>query len=285
MTKRHLEIFVEACRHMSFSRAAEALGTTQPAVSLAIGELEGHYGVRLFERMNRRVYLTQAGETLLATAREILRGFQEAENQLHQGPYRLRVGANVTFGSTRRPAVLNQFQARFPLVELQALVGNSDEIETKLLENQLDVGVVDNVNFSPQLHTRPLFQEVMAVLCAPDFPRQPASLEELSRLPLLLREKGSGTRLSIDRTFEERGLSPQPFLESISSTALVEAAKAGLGIAILSEVLVRRELKSGALVTLELPGVRFFRQYTCALHKQKALAPPLEAFLALLRNP
>ena len=85
MTRRHLIIFVEACHCQSFSKAAEHLNTTQPAVSLAIRELEAHYGVKLFERMNRRIYLTQAGRALLAQAEEILWGFQEAEDLLGKG--------------------------------------------------------------------------------------------------------------------------------------------------------------------------------------------------------
>ena len=98
MTRKHFTIFVEVCRFLNFSQAAEALNTTQPAVSLAVKELESHYGVALFERMNRRVYLTPAGEALLATAQDVLRGFQEAEETLGQGrPLALRVGANVSF--------------------------------------------------------------------------------------------------------------------------------------------------------------------------------------------
>lgn len=120
MTKRHFTIFAEVCRQMSFSKAAEALNTTQPTVSLAIKELEEHYGVRLFERMNRRIYMTEAGRALLSTAQEVLRGFQQAEDQLRKAPYRLRVGANVTFGATRLPRVLAQFRRKCPQVELSA---------------------------------------------------------------------------------------------------------------------------------------------------------------------
>ena len=155
MTKRHFTIFAEVCRQMSFSKAAEALNTTQPTVSLAIKELEEHYGVRLFERMNRRIYMTEAGRALLSTAQEVLRGFQQAEDQLRKAPYRLRVGANVTFGATRLPRVLAQFRRKCPQVELSALVGNSDGIERLLLENRLDVGLVDNVTFSQHLRVQP----------------------------------------------------------------------------------------------------------------------------------
>ncbi|MGI6256205.1 MAG: LysR family transcriptional regulator [Acutalibacter sp.] len=284
MTKRHLEIFVEVCSHMSFSQAAQTLGTTQPAVSLAIKELESHYGTRLFERMNRRVYLTAAGRTLLSSAQEILRGFQQAEDLLREGPSSLRVGANVTFGATRLPGLMSQLRQRFPQAELSALVVNSHKVQELLLSNQLDVGVVDEVSFLPQLRTFPLFREDMAVLCAPHFTPAPSTLEELARVPLLLREPGSGTRRSVDWVFQERGLSPQPFLESSSTAGLLAAAEAGLGVAIVAPSLAKASLDRGTLVRRELEGVRFPRQYSCALHRQKLSSPLLEECLRLLRQ-
>lgn len=284
MTKRHLEIFVEICRSMSFSQAAQALGTTQPAVSLAVKELEIHYGVRLFERMNRRVYLTAAGKTLLGCAQEILQGFRQAEDLLRKEPSSLRVGANVTIGATRLPEVMTRLRQEFPQAELSALVDNSRKIQDLLLSNQLDLGVVDEVRFLPQLRTFPLFREDMAVLCAPDFTPLPTTLEELAKVPLLLREEGSGTRRSVDWVFQERGLSPHPFLESASTGGLLAAAEAGLGVTILSPSLAQSSLDRGALIRLPLEGIRFPRQYSCALHRQKASTPLLEECLRLLRQ-
>ena len=284
MTKRHLEIFVEVCRLMSFSQAAQSLGTTQPAVSLAVKELESHYNTKLFERMNRRIYLTAAGRTLLSSAQEILRGFQQAEDLLREEPSSLRVGANVTFGATRLPAIMTQLQQRFPQAELSALVVNSRKVQELLLANQLDVGVVDEVSFLPQLRTFPLFREEMVVLGSPGCAPLPSSWEELARLPLLLREPGSGTRRSVDWVFQEHGLSPQPFLESASTAGLLAAAEAGLGVAILSPSLAKSCLDRGTLVQAQIPGVRFPRQYSCALHRQKLSNPLLEECLRLLRQ-
>lgn len=281
MTRKHFTIFVEVCRFLNFSQAAEALNTTQPAVSLAVKELESHYGVALFERMNRRVYLTPAGEALLATAQDVLRGFQEAEETLGQGrPLALRVGANVSFGEAGLAQVLGRFRQEHPQVRLRALVANSDKIQSLLAENQLDVGIVDGLGASERLRAQPLYQEDL-VLAAPGRFPAPATVEELAALPLLLREPGSGLRSSVDRVFSQQGLAPQPLLESTSTAALAQAAKAGLGVAILPEALAQRE--SGLQVGT-VPEVRFFRQFACALHRQKAPSPALEAFLALLRD-
>lgn len=282
MTRKHFTIFVEVCRFLNFSQAAEALNTTQPAVSLAVKELESHYGVALFERMNRRVYLTPAGEVLLATAQDVLRGFQEAEETLGQGrPLALRVGANVSFGEAGLAQVLGRFRQEHPQVRLRALVANSDKIQSLLAENQLDVGIVDGLGVSERLRAQPLYQEDLVLAAAPGRFPAPATVEELAALPLLLREPGSGLRSSVDRVFSQQGLAPQPLLESTSTAALAQAAKAGLGVAILPEALAQRE--SGLQVGT-VPEVRFFRQFACALHRQKAPSPALEAFLALLRD-
>lgn len=282
MTRKHFTIFAEVCRFLNFSQAAEALNTTQPAVSLAVKELESHYGVALFERMNRRVYLTPAGEALLATAQDVLRGFQEAEETLGQGrPLALRVGANVSFGEAGLAQVLGRFRQEHPQVRLRALVANSDKIQSLLAENQLDVGIVDGLGVSERLRAQPLYQEELVLAAAPGRFPAPATVEELAALPLLLREPGSGLRSSVDRVFSQQGLAPQPLLESTSTAALAQAAKAGLGVAILPEALAQRE--SGLQVGT-VPEVRFFRQFACALHRQKAPSQALEAFLALLRD-
>lgn len=282
MTRKHFTIFAEVCRFLNFSQAAEALNTTQPAVSLAVKELESHYGVALFERMNRRVYLTPAGEALLATAQDVLRGFQEAEETLGQGrPLALRVGANVSFGEAGLAQVLGRFRQEHPQVRLRVLVANSDKIQSLLAENQLDVGIVDGLGASERLRAQPLYQEDLVLAAAPGRFPAPATVEELAALPLLLREPGSGLRSSVDRVFSQQGLAPQPLLESTSTAALAQAAKAGLGVAILPEALAQRE--SGLQVGT-VPEVRFFRQFACALHRQKAPSPALEAFLALLRD-
>ena len=210
MTKRHLEIFVEICRSMSFSQAAQALGTTQPAVSLAVKELESHYGVRLFERMNRRVYLTAAGKTLLGCAQEILQGFRQAEDLLRKEPSSLRVGANVTIGATRLPEVMTRLRKEFPQAELSALVDNSRKIQDLLLSNQLDLGVVDEVRFLPQLRTFPLFREDMAVLCAPDFTPLPTTLEELPKCLCCCGRKAAAPAGRWTGSFRSGGFLPIP---------------------------------------------------------------------------
>ena len=285
MTRKHFTIFVEVCRFLNFSQAAEALNTTQPAVSLAVKELESHYGVALFERMNRRVYLTPAGEALLATAQDVLRGFQEAEETLGQGrPLALRVGANVSFGEAGLAQVLGRFRQEHPQVRLRALVANSDKIQSLLAENQLDVGIVDGLGVSERLRAQPLYQEDLVLAAAPGRFPAPATVEELAALPLLLREPGSGTRNSVDAILQTVGRKAAPLVESISTASLVSCAASGQGIAILPRSQVRQALAEGRLRELEIDGPAFSQQYFLVYHRNKYLTDGMKRVIEVIRE-
>ena len=169
MTLRHLEIFRADCQLESVTLAAEQLNMTQPAVSLAIRELESFYGTRLFERMNRRIYITDAGRTLLQYADTILSQFQESVQILQEARHSgsCRFGVHVTFGETCMPIILKRLSEELPDITAKAFVGNSRKNEEMLLRNELDFAVIDNVTLSPGLTVLPLCRERMAVVCRP----------------------------------------------------------------------------------------------------------------------
>lgn len=287
MTLRHLEIFRAVCRKESVTAAAEQLNMTQPAVSQAIRELESFYGVRLFERMNRRVYITESGRTLLQYADTIVSQFQDSVQvlrEVHHGGT-CRFGVHVTFGETRLSAVLKQLQAGLPQIALRAFVGNSRKNEDMLLRNELDFAVVDNVTLSPSLTVQPLYREAMAAVCCPAYrPGSRISLEELAREQLLLREPGSGTRSSIDGVFQAIGTPAAAFLDSASTSALLECARQGLGITILARSLVEHDLQRGTLKELSVTGGFFFRKYYLACHKNKYLTDSTRQVIQILRE-
>lgn len=287
MTLRHLEIFRAVCQRESITAAAEQLNMTQPAVSQAIRELESFYGARLFERMNRRVYITESGRTLLQYADTILSQFQDSVQVLQEVRHggACRFGVHITFGETRLPAILKQLRTRLPQVSLRAFVGNSRKNEDMLLRNELDFAVVDNVTLSPSLTVRPLCRELMAAVCRPDYRSgDRISLEELSRERLLLRESGSGTRSSIDGVFQAIGAPASAFLDSASTSALLECARQGLGITILARSLVEEELRRGTLKELTVTGGFFFRQYYLAYHRSKYLTDSIRQVIQILQE-
>ena len=287
MTLRHLEIFRAVCQLESVTLAAERLNMTQPAVSLAIRELEGFYGTRLFERMNRRIYITDTGRTLLQYADTILSQFQESvqvfQEAHHSGS--CRFGVHVTFGETCLPGILQRLSAQLPQVAVKAFVVNSRRNEEMLLRNELDFAVVDNVTLSPGLVALPLCREPLAVVCRPDYqPGNQITLAELAGERLLLREEGSGTRGSIDAVFQAVGISSSAFLDSSSTSALLACAQAGLGVTILARSLVADSLKEGTLKELTVTDGSFFRQYYLAHHKSKYLTDSVRQVIQVVRD-
>ena len=170
MTLRHLTIFRAVCQTESITLAAEHLNMTQPAVSLAVRELEDFYGVQLFERMNRRIYITEAGRTLLQYADTILSQYAESVQVLQEARHRgsCRFGVHVTFGETVLPSLLRRLAEQLPDITVRAFVTNTRENEEMLLRNELDFAVIDNVKGLEALRTVPLGKEEMAVVCRPD---------------------------------------------------------------------------------------------------------------------
>ena len=288
MTRKHLTVFTQACRLQSFSKAAQALGTTQPAVSLAIRELEEHYGTKLFERMNRRVYLTEAGSTLRQYADTVLSQMRESVEVLRESGAggTCAFGVHVTLGETRLAELLARLAREVPEVRVRAWINNSRETERMILDNRLDFAVVDNVTLSPHYLVEPLCGEDLAAVCAPEYlpGRESLTLAELAEERLLLRERGSGTRNSVDAEFQRLGASPAPAVESISTASLLSCARAGLGITLLPRSLVEADLAGGALRELAVEGGAFRRTYFLVHHRSKYLTGGMERVIAVLRD-
>lgn len=287
VTLRHLEIFRAVCVSESITVASEKLLMTQPAVSLAIKELESFYGVRLFDRMNRRIYITDAGARLLCYADDILSQVEETVRAVGDASAegRLRVGVNVTLGETILPAVLDCYEREHPHLSVSAVIENSAQIIGLLQKNEIDLALVDNVTVSPTLVTEILARERMAVVCAPNYGcGATITLAELAGERLLLRERGSGTRASVDSVFRFAGFDLVPIIESVSTSSLIPLVKSGLGITILSRSLIRSELEAGELKELRVKGVGFPRSYFIVHHKNKLLTPAMQSFSKLVKE-
>jgi DNA-binding transcriptional LysR family regulator len=289
MTIRHLQIFVTICQENSFSLAGERLNMAQPAVSLAIKELESFYGVTLFERMNRRIYITDAGSKLLEYANNILTQLGESIHCIRNNDICgiIRIGANVTVGETLLPLAMKLFHEKSPDITIKTFIENSKQIELLLSNNQIDIAIADNVSISANFITESIFKEKMAVVCTPSYWKdQPRSipLSRLAKEPLLLREKGSGTRNSIDQIFQIYNLALIPAVESISSLSLLNIAKANLGITILSRYIVRESIENGSLIELEITDAQFLRNYFMIYHRQKNITPIMHNFISTIKK-
>lgn len=168
MTLKHLRIFAEVCRMESITEAAKNLNMAQPAVSNAIRELEAFYQVKLFERMNRRLYITNAGEYLRGYADSILTQFEESRDILQDiaASTRIRIGSNVSFGANYLPKIISDFQSIHPEIPLFTMIQNSSHIEDCLLHNELDFAIVDNLSSHAGIRQTLIKEESMVALCS-----------------------------------------------------------------------------------------------------------------------
>lgn len=290
MTIRHIHIFLAVCAcGCSATKAAQQLHLTQPAVSAAIRELETHYGVPLFDRVGRRLVLTQQGRRFQTYGQRIAGLFQDLDRELRHWDQvgKLTMGASLTIGSRFLPQALRAFAAQRPEVEVQVTVAPSKALEEALLDHRLDLALMEGLPHAPALQWEAYQEDHLAVLAAPHGPVPPGTAltpDAFVRQPLLLREKGSGTREEFDRVTEQAGFSVSPAWEAMSTTALVNAVIEGLGVSVLPQRLIVGAEERGLVVSVNVEGLDFCRQFRIIYHKDKFLPAVAREFLAHCRD-
>lgn len=288
MTLRHLRIFVAVADSGKMSLAAKQLYLSQPTVSQAVAELEEHYGSRFFERLNKKLYITEAGQQLLDYARHILALADEMELQLqYSSKHRaLKVGATITVGICVLTDVINAFEAGHPHLKVEAYVDNTSVIEHMLLRSELDLGLVEGQVKSPDLRQEPFMQDELVLVCGPGHPlwgRERVSAAELQDESFVLRERGSGTRELFMNYLAERGVSVYEKWECHSSASIKSAVMGGQGLSVISRRLVEREIAEKKLYPLALQEVVLMRPFSLIYHKNKYLSAPLQALMETCR--
>lgn len=290
MTIRHIRIFLAVCGcGCNTTRAAEDLHMTQPAVSLAIRELEQYYGVRLFDRIGRRLVLTGTGQRFLAYGRRIAGLMDDIDRELRNWDQLglLRVGASITIGAQFLPHYVSTFSQLYPKAEVRVEVAASDRLEEGLMDNSLDFALMEGVPQGPAIRTLEYIEDRLAVICSRDGPfrqGQTLTLEEFRAQRFLLRERGSDTREEFERAAAAAGIAVEPVWEAMSTTALVNGVICGLGIAVLPYRMVLGPLERGLVVSVGVEGMEFRRRFRIAWHKDKYLTPLAGAFMDLCRH-
>ena len=262
MADRRLQVFHAVAKHLSFTRAADALFMTQPAVTFQIKQLEEQYSVRLFERRHGGIVLTPAGELALGYAEKILALTDEMDTRISEmtgemrGP--LLVGASTTIAEFMLPRVLGEFNALYPQVRARLIVANSESIENRVAEHTLDVGLIEGPAKQVGLNGLSCCEDELLVVCAPDYPlagMTSVTPKVLVDYEFISREPGSGTREVTDAYFRENAISPELLktqMELGSPEALKGVVSTGLGFAIVSRAVVKKELQLGLLVAIPL---------------------------------
>ena len=262
MADRRLQVFHAVAKHLSFTLAADALFLTQPAVTFQIKQLEEQFNTRLFERRHGSISLTPAGELVLSYTEKILALSDEMETRVGEmtgemrGP--LLVGASTTIAEFMLPRVLGEFNARYPQVRARLIVANSESIESRVAEHALDVGLIEAPAKLPGLTSQICCEDELVAICAPDYPlagMKSVTPKVLAEHEFISREPGSGTREITNTYFRSHKITPETLktqMELGSPQALKGVVATGLGFAIVSRVVVEKELQLGTLIGIPL---------------------------------
>ena len=290
MTIRHMIIFRTVCENgFNSTKAAEVLHMTQPAVSLAIKELEQYYGVHLFDRIGRRLQITDAGKHFLQYAIHISDLFSDMETGLRDWDSKgiLRIGASITIGSQFLPRYVKAFTEICPGLDVRVTVDQSERLEQKIMANELDCALIEGIAHDPNIVSEAYMEDHLSVRCSRDKgwkQGQVVSIEDFQRQRFLLREIGSGTREVFDRVVEQAGIHITPVWEAMSTTALVNAVINGLGIAVLPHRMILPALRQGLVCTVKVEGLSFSRNFHIIYHKDKFLTASAKRFINLCRD-
>jgi LysR family transcriptional regulator, transcriptional activator of the cysJI operon len=287
MNIRHLSVFLSVCEHMNMTRAAEDLYMSQPSVSQMIAELEQYYDSRLFERLNRRLYLTAAGERLQSYARHIINLEVQAKKELadltHGGV--LRIGASQTVGAYLLPEIISQFKSYFPEVEVFSRVENTREIERFLMEDKLDFGLLEGLIHSPELREETFLDDDLAIVSAPGHPLAGSPTlapDDLSPYGFIIREEGSGTREVFASQMHAAGATWKETGIYNSTDAIKYAVQNNLGLGILPIIAIQQEIMDGVIRLLPVTGLNLRRKLNLVFHRQKYFTNAMKQFVSNL---
>lgn len=289
MTLRHLRIFVSVCETGSMTGAAARLFIAQPSISLAVSEMEEYYGVKLFDRISRKLYLTENGRRTLQYARHITDLFDEMEQGIkdQDASGQLRVGTSITIGAYLLPQYINELKKIYPLVRVEALIGNSGSIEQQILDNQIDIGIIEGGSHSSYIRSESFPGDRLAFICSVDHVFAGRTLKSLSQImeqDFILREKGSAGREIFDGLLAAQELAITPLWQSASNQAIIHGVKAGLGISILPYSLVSESLEKGVIAEFKVKGLALNRKFSVICHKNKFLPQSARTLVELCKG-
>ncbi len=292
MADRRLQVFYTVARLLSFTKAAETLHMTQPAVTFQVRQLEDHFDTRLFDRTHNRVALTEAGRKAYEYAEEIFSLYAEMENTVKEltGDVRgaLTLGASTTIAEYMLPALLRGFTLEFPDINLRLKVSNTEGIVSMVENSMIDLGVVEGPVANKNLLVEVCRVDQLVVVVPPGHEiagRKSISLDEVMNYPFICREEGSGTREVIMDHMVELGLDRNNLnvsLELGSPESIKGAVEAGMGISIASVATLEKELKLGTLVAVKLdPPME--RAFSFVRQRQKFRLQAMEKLLDFAR--
>jgi len=291
---RRLEIFLKVAELGSFSRAADALFLTQPTVSEHVRALEDELGVQLLDRLGRGTTPTRAGTLLLGYARRLLALSREARQAIEQ--FQGRVSGELVLGGSNipgeyvLPALIGAFRLKYPDVSLSLRIGASRDVQDWVEQGHVEIGVVGALPSSRALESRPLMDDDLVLVVPPEHPwvsRKTVSVDDVKSEPLILRERGSGSRETLESGLKELGTGLEAFHvvgEIASTQAVKQAIRAGLGVSFVSRLAVEDECRARLLACVKVRDLNVTRAFHVVTHRDRSRSPLAQAFLAFIES-
>ncbi|MBU1615598.1 LysR family transcriptional regulator [bacterium] len=295
MELRELKSFCTVVEEGSFSKAAILVHLSQPTVSLQIKNLENELGIRLLDRLDRKVLPTHSGRILYHHAKGVLSKMEELEAELTEsaGPKvkgRLTLGAGVTVGENMMPRLLSLFKKNYPAVEIALRILDTSEIIKQMLSYELDMGIIGAELSHKDLILEQFTSDRLILIASPSHrwtPGETISLSELAKEPMFVREEGSGTRMSMRSELKKKGIAEPDLnilMELGSNGAIKQAVMLGQGVAIINQQEVCCELEAGLLVKVPIKNFELIKNFYLVLHRKRARSRPLGALLQFLKE-
>lgn len=289
ITIKDLKIYVEVFKSRSVTAASKALDVPQPSVSRTVSDIEEHYNVRLFERIQKKIIPTPEGEKFYQYALHLIEYYSRMEKSLISSEKHevIRIGASIKLGNELMPKLINEFSKIHPGVQCYVRITNQVTLEKKLLANELDFAFCENL-LDPNQFVSSKFGEDKLVVVLPKghelLKKQSIVLEDILDYPLLVREEGSGSRELLKNVLRAHGLTAKPSWESISTDALLKAVHRNIGISVLPASLVSKHIQKGELCTVPIEGNPFVHNLYIVRHREKYLSDNMKDLIQMARE-
>ncbi len=284
ITIRQLQVFTSVAKHLSYTRAAEELHLTQPAVSMQIKQLEKSADLPLFEQIGKKIFLTEAGQVMLDHANSIIAKLDSIRNDIEQlkgvdgGRLRVCIASTVNYFATR---LISRFSQAHPNVQISLDVTNRQDLLKQLETNEPDMVLMGRPPISADLHSQAFMDNPLVIIANPHHPlaqQKNIPITSLNNERFVLRESGSGTRGAMETMFNEYDIHPNVSTQLSGNEAIKQAVEAGLGLALVSFHTVDLELKAGRLVTLDVEHFPIAKKWHIGHRSGKKLSATAQAF-------
>lgn len=284
MNIRHLKIFITVADCGKMSEAADKLFISQPSVSQAIKEIEDYYGVKLFERLSKKLYITESGELLLKYARHIVSSFDEMERTLKNSSQNisLRIGATVTVGTCMLNSIINKFEKENIEISTNIVVNNTNIIENMILHSDLDIGIVEGRITNKDIKKIPIYKDKLVMVAGKKhkfYYKDKINIDDINGENMIFREEGSGAREIFNEVLEEHNINVNVKWNSTNTEAIKNAVIGGQGLAVLSTLIIQEEIKNGILKIVEIKDIDIARDICIVHHKDKFISDYLKKLI------